>query len=50
MPVYTNMGVAVATLAEAFNWTQVAVISQSNGLFLPVQFVTPVSIIIVMAN
>ena len=36
MPVYTNMGVAVAELAETFNWRQIAVITQSNGLFLPV--------------
>lgn len=44
MPVYTNMGVAVAELAEIFNWRQLAVITQSNGLFLPVQFVAPVPI------
>ena len=44
MPVYTNMGVAVAKLAETFNWTQLAVITQSNGLFVPVQFIASVLI------
>ena len=38
MPVYTNMGIAVADLAKQFDWQQLAVVTQSNGLFTPVLF------------
>jgi len=37
MPVYTNMGISVAELAETFNWRQIAVVTESNGLFIPVR-------------